>query len=66
MTTYEFAMQLWETCIDPDGLIRNGYTENDAMDDLENFRADGWEIPEDITAEKLASEMNQIICNVKG
>lgn len=61
MTIYEFAVQLFDNCIDPASLIRNGYTLDDATADLENFRADGWDMPEDITPEALVASMNDII-----
>lgn len=39
MTIYELAKQVWENCIAPDGIAKNGYTVQDAAADLENFRA---------------------------
>ena len=60
MTTYELAKQVWENCIDPDALA-NGYTAQDAATDLDNFRADGWDIPDDITPEEFADAMNTVI-----
>lgn len=60
MTTYELAKQVWENCIDPDALA-NGYTAQDAAADLDNFRADGWDIPGDITPEELAAAVNEVV-----
>lgn len=37
------------------------YTADDAAADLDNFRADGWDVPEDLDAETLASEMNVLL-----
>lgn len=61
MTTYELAKQVWENCIDPDGISKNGYTVQDAAADLDNFRADGWDIPDDITPEEFAAAMNEVV-----
>lgn len=61
MTIYEFAKQLWEACDDPDGIEKNGYTVEDAAADLENFRADGWDLPDDITPEEFAAAMNEVV-----
>ena len=55
MTIYEFAKRAWENCIDP------GYTEEDAAVDLENFRAAGWEMPDDITPEEFAAAVNEVV-----
>lgn len=64
MTTYELAKQIWENCIDPDALA-NGYTAQDAAADLDNFRADGWDIPGDITTEELAAAVNDVIAEAQ-
>ena len=61
MTIYELAKQVWENCIDPDGIAKNGYTVQDAAADLDNFRADGWDIPDDITPEEFAAAMNEVV-----
>ena len=61
MTTYELAKQVWENCIDPDGIAKNGYTAEDAAADLENFRAAGWEMPDDITPEEFAAAANEVV-----
>ena len=60
MTTYELAKQVWENCIDPDALA-NGYTAQDAAADLDNFRADGWDIPGDITPAAFSEAMNEVV-----
>lgn len=64
MTTYELAKQVWENCIDPDALA-NAYTAQDAAADLDNFRADGWDIPDDITPEEFAEAMNEVIAEAQ-
>ena len=51
MTAYELANQVWEICVDPDAISKNEYTVEDAAADLDNFQADGWGLPDDITAE---------------
>lgn len=61
MTIYGFAKQAWESCIDPDGIAKNGYTVQDAAADLENFRAAGWALPDDITPAAFAAAMNEVI-----
>ena len=61
MTAYELANQGWENCVDPDAISKNEYTVEDAAADLNNFQADGWDLPDDITAEDFASAINDII-----
>lgn len=61
MTIYELAKQVWEACIDPDGIAKNGYTVQDAAADLENFRVAGWDLPDDITPEEFADAMNEVV-----
>lgn len=61
MTTYELAKQVWENCIDPEGLKRCGYSVEDAAADLENFRAAGWTFPDDITPAAFAEAMNEVV-----
>ena len=61
MTIYELAKQAWESCIDPDGIAKNGYTVEDAAADLVNFRTDGWALPDDITPEAFAAAMNEVV-----
>lgn len=61
MTIYELAKQVWEACIDPDGIAKNGYTVQDAAADLENFRASDWDLPDDITPEAFAAAMNEVV-----
>lgn len=60
MNIYEFAKQVWESCIDSEEFTLNGYTVQDAAVDLENFRAAGWEMPDDITSEELAAAVNDV------
>ncbi len=57
MTIYDFAKNLWENMIDTD----TPYTIEDATQDLANFAAEDWEIPEDITPESLCAAMNEIM-----
>ena len=61
MTIYELAKQVWENCIDPEGLKRCGYSVEDAASDLEIFRAAGWDLPDDITTEAFAAAMNEVV-----
>lgn len=61
MTIYEFATNVWENCIDPDKLVKNGYTVQEAADDLENFRDSEWDLPDDITPEAFAAAMNEVV-----
>ena len=61
MTTYELAKQVWESCDDPSGIEKNGYTVQDAAADLENFRASDWDLPDDITPEAFAAAMNEVV-----
>lgn len=61
MTIYELAKQVWEACIDPAGIAKNGYSVEDAAADLVNFRAAGWEMPDDITPAAFAAAMNEVI-----
>lgn len=61
MTIYEFARQTWENCIDPEELVRDGYSIEVAALDLENFRVAGWDMPDDITPEEFAAAMNEVI-----
>lgn len=61
MTTYELAKQVWESCIDPDGIAKNGYTVQDAAADLENFRASDWDLPDGINPEELAAAVNEVV-----
>lgn len=66
MTIYELAKQVWESCIDPDGIAKNGYTVQDAAADLENFRASDWDLPDDITPEGFSNAMNDVIAETQG
>lgn len=66
MTTYEFAKQVWESCIESEEFTRGGYSVQDAAVDLENFRAAGWEVPDDITLEELAAAVNDVTAEAQG
>mgnify|MGYP001625561019 CR=1 FL=1 len=61
MTIYELAKQVWESCIDPDVIAKNGYTVQDAAADLENFRASDWDIPDGTNPEELAAAVNEVV-----
>lgn len=60
MTIYEFAKNLFENAVD----TIETYTVEDATADIENATADGWDIPEDMTAEELCNAMNEIVAEV--
>lgn len=64
MTIYAFAKQVWESCIDPD-LLARGYTAEEAAADLENFRAAGWDLPDDISPADFAEAMNEVIAEAQ-
>lgn len=57
MTTSEFVRSLFENS--------NDYTTRmdieTARQDLDNFRADGWDLPEDITPEDYMEAWNDLI-----
>lgn len=57
MTIYDFAKNLWENMNDTD----TPYTLDDAEQDLSNFAAEDWELPEGITPEALCAAMHEII-----
>ena len=57
MTTEEFVRELFDT-------DRNGagkLTLQDAKNDLRNFQADGWNLPEGMTAEEYMDAWNRLI-----
>ena len=60
MTTSEFVRNLWENSSD--------YTTkmdiNTAQNDLDTFRAEGWDVPEDLTAEEYAEAWNELVDSV--
>lgn len=59
MTKREFVQFLWEHAMDYDGSYMSLET---ARADLENFRAeDGWDVPEDLTAEEYAEIWNGLV-----
>lgn len=57
MTIYEFAKNLWENAVGHIG----EYSIEDAVIDLANATADGWEVPDDMDADDLCRAMNSII-----
>jgi len=54
-TAREFVNRLMDDAQD----IPTEYTIEDARTDLRNFRAESWELPEDITDESLFEAMNE-------
>lgn len=61
MTVYEFTKSLFDESLFPKRM-----TIETATEDLENFRIDGWELPEDITAEEYAEIWNGFLDNASG
>lgn len=57
MTVYEFAKNLWENMID----TNTTYTIEDAQQDISNFSAEDWDLPEELTAESLHAAMLEIM-----
>lgn len=55
MTTSEFVRNLYDTC----GNGPEGMTVNDAAEDIRNYRAEDWDLPEDITPEEYAEVWNR-------
>lgn len=57
MTVYEFIRNLWENSPD--------YTahmdEETAQQDLDTFRSEGWDVPEDLTAAEYTSIWNGLV-----
>lgn len=57
-TKYEFVRELMDT-------TRNGYSEpmtiENAQIDLDNFRRDGWNVPEDLTPEEYMEIWNELL-----
>lgn len=58
MTITEFVRNLWES--DPNGNSSKMDVET-ARTDLDNFRADGWDLPEDITPESYTEAWNDLL-----
>ena len=59
MTKYDFVMSIWEHEMDYDGSYISLET---ARADLETFRAqDGWDVPEDLTAEEYMDIYNELV-----
>lgn len=58
MTPYEFVKALWENSReDYDGKL----DVETATGDLENFRAVGYDVPEDLTAKDYATWWNELV-----
>lgn len=56
MTNYEFVRDIWQNS--------DAYTQPMDLDtarcDLDNFRADRWDLPEDLTAEEYVTIWNEL------
>ena len=59
MTIREFVLKLWEN--DPNGSTAERLDLDTARIDLDNFRADGWDLPEGITPESYAEAWNELV-----
>ena len=59
MTIREFVLKLWEN--DPNGSTTERLDLDTARIDLDNFRADGWDLPEGITPESYAEAWNELV-----
>lgn len=60
MTTSEFVRNLWENS--SDYTTRMDITT--AQNDLNTFRAEGWDVPDDLTAEEYAEAWNELVDSV--
>ena len=60
MTTSEFIRNLWENS--SDYTTRMDITT--AQNDLDTFRAEGWDVPDDLTAEEYAEAWNELVDSV--
>lgn len=58
MTIREFVKQLWEN--DPNGNCEEMDIQT-AYEDIENFKADGWDLPEDIAPESYMEAWNELV-----
>ena len=54
-TAREFVAELFDSCF----FVAGKMTVEDARDDLRHFRAEGWEIPEELTPELYAELWNE-------
>jgi len=57
MTKEEFVFNLFDTCSD----IPTTMTLEDAENDLRNFRAEEWDVPDDLSAEEYAELWNGMV-----
>lgn len=57
MTAYEFVRNLWENSDSYDTMM----DIETAQQDLDNFRSESWDVPEDLTAEEYASIWNELV-----
>ena len=57
MTAYEFVRNLWENS----SSYADRIDSDTAREDLENFRAEGWDIPDGLTADTYADIWNELV-----
>ncbi len=57
MTTREFVENLFNDCREGAEMM----TVEEAEADIRNFAAEGWQIPDDITAEEYAQIWNELL-----
>lgn len=60
MTVKEFATRLFDETRDAAVLLTK-ITPQEAADDIANFRADHWMMPDDITPEEFADAWNDLV-----
>ncbi len=58
MTISEFVKKLWEN--DPNGNCEEMDIQT-AYEDIENFKADGWDLPEGITPKSYMEAWNELV-----
>ena len=61
MTIDEFVVDLWLSCPVTPELM----TVEDATIDIENFIADGWELPDGLNAELLSEKWNILVVDAE-
>ena len=60
MTTSEFVRNLWENS----GDYTTKMDITTAQNDLDTFRAEGWDVPDDLTAEEYAEAWNDLVDSI--
>ena len=60
MTASEFVRNLWENSSD----YATKMDITTAQNDLDTFRAEGWDVPDDLTAEEYAEAWNELVDSV--